>query len=143
MDRDKIIIWSGLATGAVLTSAALYWAGKKLLDDYVPYEVRTELSALLSHQTQPNNIVVLMLLVACCCSTITGLGQSQDGWHRPWTVIHKGGVVSAACMQGSVVLLVTHGSASLWPFNLLWLLLICCCLQAGGQSGCTWTAAST
>eukprot|EP00775_Hariotina_reticulata_P012936 gene12936-13064_t len=38
MERDKIIIWSGLATGALIASATLYWAGKKLLDDYVPYE---------------------------------------------------------------------------------------------------------
>lgn len=51
MDRDKIIIWSGLATGAVIASATLYWAGKKLLDDYVPYEVRTELLLRL-HQLQ-------------------------------------------------------------------------------------------
>lgn len=37
--REKALAWAAAATGGALAAAGVYWAGKKALDYYVPYQV--------------------------------------------------------------------------------------------------------
>lgn len=66
--REKALAWAAAATGGALAAAGVYWAGKKALDYYVPYQVclscMLALLLLLSgslHNAQP----CMLLLVAC------------------------------------------------------------------------------
>lgn len=38
-DREKTVAWAATATGGLVAATALYWALKKALDAYVPYQV--------------------------------------------------------------------------------------------------------
>jgi hypothetical protein len=41
--REKALAWAAAATGGALAAAGVYWAGKKALDYYVPYQVRVDM----------------------------------------------------------------------------------------------------
>lgn len=38
-DRGKVLVWTAAATGGVIAAAGIYWAGKKALENLVPYQV--------------------------------------------------------------------------------------------------------
>lgn len=38
-DRDKAVVWAVTATGGILAASAVFWAVKRALDAYVPYQV--------------------------------------------------------------------------------------------------------
>jgi hypothetical protein len=45
VDRDKAVVWAATATGGILAATAVYWALKKALDAYVPYQVGSQMQA--------------------------------------------------------------------------------------------------
>ncbi|WIA11990.1 hypothetical protein OEZ85_012071 [Tetradesmus obliquus] len=51
--REKALAWAAAATGGALAAAGVYWAGKKALDYYVPYQYHYRpgtVSGWLAHQ---------------------------------------------------------------------------------------------
>ncbi|KAF6254698.1 CTP-phosphoethanolamine cytidylyltransferase [Scenedesmus sp. NREL 46B-D3] len=51
--REKALAWAAAATGSALAAAGVYWAGKKALDYYVPYQYHYRpgtVSGWLAHQ---------------------------------------------------------------------------------------------
>lgn len=38
VDREKAVVWAATATGGIFAATAVYWALKKALDAYVPYQ---------------------------------------------------------------------------------------------------------
>lgn len=89
-DKERILVWAGVATGAAVASAAVYWAGKKFLDDYVPYKVRSTRQQREAQLAWSLPTTAAAAAAGCCTlqyhyrpGTITGwLAQALDRYSQ-------------------------------------------------------------
>lgn len=102
----QLLVWATAGAGA---AAALYWAGKKAIDNYVPYEVRgsstagwgASISGWLRWQQRARRAANRRrpASAAAARSTTTAPAPSLAGWRKCWTSTRSGGGVSGAPVQ--------------------------------------------